>query len=401
MKTTLSHRELAILGGEPLFKEPLHVGRPNVLERELFLKRVEEILDRNWLTNNGPVVREFERSIAEYLGVKHCIAVCNATIGLELAIRAAGLKGEVIVPSYTFVATAHALQWQEITPVFADIDPATHTLDPGVIERLITPRTTGIVATHLWGQACNVDALTEIARKHGLQLLFDAAHAFGSTYKGRRIGNFGRAEIFSFHATKFLNSFEGGAITTNDDSLAERIRLMKNFGFKGFDNVIYIGTNGKMTEVCAAMGLHNLKRIDELIAINRQNYESYRDGLKDIPGLRLLEIGRGEAANFQYIVVEVDEEVFGVSRDDLVKVLHAENVLARKYFWPGCHRMQPYRSYYPNAGLLLPKTNEVASRVIVLPTGAAISEEGIYSVCSVIREARVFAPAIHGMMEAE
>lgn len=387
MNTTLSSRKLACFGGEPLFKEPLHVGRPNVLQRDLFLKRVEEILDRNWLTNNGPVVREFEQTIAEYLGVKHCIAVCNATIGLELAIRAAGLKGEVIVPSYTFVATAHALQWQEITPVFADIDPRTHTLDPAAIERHITPRTTGILATHLWGQACDVDPIAEIARKHGLQLLFDAAHAFGSTYKGQRVGNFGGAEIFSFHATKFLNSFEGGAITTNDDGLAQRIRLMKNFGFKGFDNVVYIGTNGKMTEVCAAMGLHNFQRIDELIAINRRNYEAYRAGLKDIQGLKLLTIGENEEANFQYIVVEIDEDILGVGRDHLIKVLHAENVLARKYFWPGCHRMEPYRSYYPNAGVLLPNTNSVAERVIVLPTGAAVCETGIYSVCDVIRDA--------------
>ena len=383
----LPSRKLACFGGEPLFKEPLHVGRPNVLQRELFLKRVEEILDRNWLTNNGPVVREFEHTVAEYLGVKHCIAVCNATIGLELAIRAAGLKGEVIVPSYTFVATAHALQWQEITPVFADIDPRTHTLDPAAIERHITPRTTGIIATHLWGQACDVDPITEIARKHGLQLLFDAAHAFGSTYKGQRVGNFGCAEIFSFHATKFLNSFEGGAIATNDDGLAQRIRLMKNFGFKGFDNVVYIGTNGKMTEVCAAMGLHNFTRIDELIAINRRNYEAYRAGLKDIQGLKLLTIGENEEANFQYIVVEIDEDLLGVSRDHLIKVLHAENVLARKYFWPGCHRMEPYRSYYPNAGVLLPVSERVAAKVIILPTGSAVSREDIDKICSTIHSA--------------
>ncbi len=383
----LPSRKLACFGGEPLFKEPLHVGRPNVLQRELFLKRVEEILDRNWLTNNGPVVREFEHTVAEYLGVKHCIAVCNATIGLELAIRAAGLKGEVIVPSYTFVATAHALQWQEITPVFADIDPRTHTLDPAAIERHITPRTTGIIATHLWGQACDVDPIAEIARKHGLQLLFDAAHAFGSTYKGQRVGNFGCAEIFSFHATKFLNSFEGGAIATNDDGLAQRIRLMKNFGFKGFDNVVYIGTNGKMTEVCAAMGLHNFKRIDELIAINRRNYEAYRAGLKDIQGLKLLTIGENEEANFQYIVVEIDEDLLGVSRDHLIKVLHAENVLARKYFWPGCHRMEPYRSYYPNAGVLLPVSERVAAKVIILPTGSAVSREDIDKICSTIHSA--------------
>jgi dTDP-4-amino-4,6-dideoxygalactose transaminase len=197
----------------PLFKQPLHVGRPNLTNRARFLELVGDMLDRAWLTNNGPLVQEFESRIAEYLGVKHCIAVCNATIGLELAIRAAGLKGEVIVPSYTFIATAHALQWQEITPVFADMDADTYNIDPGKVERLITPRTSGIIATHVWGRSCDIDALTEICRKRSLVLIFDAAHAFGCSYKGKSIGGFGLAEVFSFHATKFLNAFEGGAVT--------------------------------------------------------------------------------------------------------------------------------------------------------------------------------------------
>jgi dTDP-4-amino-4,6-dideoxygalactose transaminase len=380
-------RKLAILGGAPAFSETLHVGRPNVVNRERFQQRLDDLLDRNWLTNRGPYVREFEERIAAYVGVKHCIAVCNATVGLELAARAIGVKGEVIVPSFTFVATAHALQWQEITPVFADISADTHTLDPSRIERHITPRTTGILATHLWGRACDVDALQEIATRRGLALFFDAAHAFGCSYRGRRIGNFGAAEVFSFHATKFLNSFEGGAITTNDDALATKIRLMTNFGFSGYDNVIYVGTNGKMPEVSAAMGLSNLERVEDLITVNRTNYEAYRCALADIPGFHLLSMPADEEANYQYVVGEIDEAVCPLNRDQFIQILHAENVLARKYFWPGCHRMEPYRSYYPHAGLLLPETTRVASRVLVLPTGYAMDAASIQLVCDIIRSA--------------
>jgi dTDP-4-amino-4,6-dideoxygalactose transaminase len=279
------------------------------------------------------------------------------------------------------------LQWQEITPVFADIDPATHNLDPARIERHITPRTTAILATHVWGRPCPVESLAEIAQRRGLKLMFDAAHAFGCSHQGQMIGGFGLAEVFSFHATKFLNSFEGGAITTNNDELAAKIRLMTNFGFSGYDNVIYIGTNGKMTEVCAAMGLTNLEGIEDLVAVNRRNYEAYRAGLTDIPGVALMPYDSAERGNYQYVVVEVDEATSSLTRDELVKVLHAENVLARKYFWPGCHGMEPYRSLYPYAGLLLQETEQVAGRVIVLPTGTAISAADIRLVCAIFRTA--------------
>jgi dTDP-4-amino-4,6-dideoxygalactose transaminase len=192
--------------------------------------------------------------------------MCNGTIALEIAIRALGLTGEVIVPSYTFIATAHALHWQGITPVFADIDPDTHNLDPEAVRRMITPRTTGIIGVHLWGRAAPVEALQAISDEHGLQLMFDAAHAFGCSYRGQMIGNFGRAEVLSFHATKFFNTLEGGAVVTNDDELAEVMRLMRNFGFSGYDNVIHPGTNGKMVEICAAMGLTNFDELDDVVA---------------------------------------------------------------------------------------------------------------------------------------
>jgi dTDP-4-amino-4,6-dideoxygalactose transaminase len=386
--------DLVIFGGHPKFSDKLHVGRPNVGNGRCFLDMMNDMLDRSWFTNDGPYVKEFEKRLTEYLRVKHCVTVCNGTIALEIAIRALELKGEVIVPSFTFIATAHSLQWQEITPVFCDIDHRTHHLDPKAIEKMITPLTTGILGVHTWGRPCEIDALSELARKHNLKLLFDAAHAFGCSYNGRMIGHFGDAEVFSFHATKFFNTMEGGAVVTNNDDLAEKIRLMRNFGFAGYDNVISIGTNGKMNEAAAAMGLTNLESVDEFIAVNRRNYESYTSCLKGVPGIKVLRYDGFEKQNYQYIILEVDEAEAGMSRDDLLKVLHAENVLARRYFYPGCHRMEPYRSCFPHARLLLKKTEEVAQRVLALPTGMAIDSAQIETICAVILCAARHAAAV-------
>ncbi len=383
-KTVNSAADLAINGAVPMFAEPLHVGRPNIGDREHFLRLTAEMFDRRWLSNNGPLVQEFEKRVAGYLGAKHCIAMCNGTIALEIAIRALGMTGEVIIPSYTFVATAHALHWQGITPVFADIDPVTHNLDPSSVRRMITSRTTGIIGVHLWGRPAPVEALQTIADEHGLQLMFDAAHAFGCSHGGRMIGSFGRAEVLSFHATKFFNTLEGGAVVTNEDDLAETLRLMRNFGFAGFDNVIHPGTNGKMVEVCAAMGLTNLDYIDTVVDANRRNHEAYRVALNGIDGLRLLEYDLSQRNNFQYVVLEMIEGG-ARRRDAILAALHAENILARKYFWPGCHGMKPYRELFPNAGVLLPHTTEVAERVVVLPTGTAISGAVPEMISNVIR----------------
>jgi dTDP-4-amino-4,6-dideoxygalactose transaminase len=377
--------DLAIFGGTPAFSEKLHVGRPNIGDRDRLLQRINDLLDRRWLTNNGPYVQELEQRIADIVGVKHFIPMCNGTVALEIAIRAAGLTGEVILPSFTFIATAHALQWQEITPVFCDVDPHTYTINPWRVESMITPRTTGIIGVHLWGRPCNVEALTEIAQKHNLKLMFDAAHAFGCSYKGRMIGNFGDAEVFSFHATKFFNTFEGGAVATNNDELAAKIRLMKNFGFARFEEVDYIGTNGKMSEISAAMGLTGLESLDEFVAVNYRNYRQYQRELRSISGVGLLTYNEAEKCNYQYVVLEVDQEIIQFSRDQLVKILWAENILARRYFYPGCHRMEPYRSYFPHAGLLLPETESLGKRVLVMPTGTAVGTEEISKICQIIR----------------
>lgn len=386
LKTIAAPGDLAINGAIPAFDALLHVGRPNIGNREQFLSMVGEMFDRRWLSNNGPLVQNFEQRIADYLGVKHCVAMCNGTIALEIAIRALGMTGEVIVPSYTFVATAHALHWQGVTPVFADIDPDTHNLDVDSVRRMITPRTTGIIGVHLWGRPAPVEALQSVADEFGLQLMFDAAHAFGCSHDGRMMGGFGRAEVLSFHATKFFNTFEGGAVVTNDDELAETMRLMRNFGFAGFDNVMHPGTNGKMVEICAAMGIVNLDYMDTVIAANRHNHDAYARALSGIDGVRLLEFDSDQKNNFQYAVLEVMGG--GVRRRDaILAALHAENVLARKYFWPGCHRMKPYRELFPNAGVLLTQTEAVADRVIVLPSGTALPEGAPELIVDVIRYA--------------
>lgn len=391
---------LAIFGGPPLFEEPLHVGRPNIGDRAKFDALMKGVLDRAWLTNDGPLAREFEAEVAARSGVRHCVAMCNGTIALEIAIRALGLTGEVIVPSFTFVATAHALQWQEITPVFADVRSDNHTLDVDAVAAMITPRTTGILAVHLWGFPAAVSQLQQLADEHGLALLFDAAHAFGCAAAGRPIGGFGRAEVLSFHATKFLNSFEGGAVVTDDDELAEQMRLMRNFGFAGYDNVIYIGTNGKLTEPCAAMGIANLGSIDSFVAANRRNYDTYRRGLADLPGIRVLGPRDEDEWNHQYVVLEVAADDAHLTRDELVAVLHAENVLARRYFTPGVHRMEPYRSYFPHAGLLLPTTLRLVDQVLALPTGTAIGPGAIAQVCEVIVAALEQAPRVRAAVAA-
>lgn len=383
MKVIRSRADLAINGASPAFAEAVHVGRPNIGDRTHFLEMAAGILDRAWLTNNGPLVQEFEGRIARYLGVKHCVAMCNGTIALEIAIRALGLSGEVIVPSWTFVATAHALHWQGIAPVFADIDPATHNLDPEAVRRMITPRTTGIIGVHLWGRAAPVEALQAIADEHGLKLLFDAAHAFGSTHRGQSIGRFGACEVLSFHATKAFNTMEGGAVVTDDGELAETARLMRNFGFKGYDNVVHPGTNGKMIEVCAAMGLANLDTLDAVFAGNRSNHAAYTAALAGIPGIRVLDYDAAERNSHHYIVLEADA-ASGASRDEIVAALQAENILARKYFWPGCHKMQPYRDLFPQAGAALPNTEALAETIVVLPNGPSMDVAVIDTVAAVL-----------------
>jgi dTDP-4-amino-4,6-dideoxygalactose transaminase len=378
-----SAADLAFFGGPPLFDEPLHVGRPHVGNRRELQRRIDLILDDRRLTNDGPFVREFEARIAELTGVEHCIAMSNGTMALELVIEALGLTGEVLTTSFTFIATAHALQRQRARPVFCDIDPRTHVLDPEEVERRITPRTSGILGVHVWGEPCAIDELSAIARRHRLKLLFDASHALGCGHGGQMIGSFGDAEVFSFHATKTLNTFEGGAVTTNDRALAEKLRLTRNFGFDGYDSVACLGTNAKMPEIAAAMGVTNLESLDEFVAANRTNYLAYREGIEPISCARLFPFPEAAPHNFHYIVVEWEHPL--IDRDLLVKLLAAENVLARRYFYPGCHRLEPHRSSMPDDGHRLPATEALCRRVVLLPCGGELRPEEIDSICGLLR----------------
>ncbi len=386
-------RRLALIdGGEPTFAEPVVVGRPNLPDRALLHRLLDGILDSNRLSNNGPLVRRFEEEARAHTGTRHAIATSNGTLGLELAIRALDLTGEVLVPSFTFVATAHALRWQGLQPRFVDIDPATHLIDPELLARHVTDRTTAILAVHTWGNPCDLEALTEVADAHGLALLFDAAHAFTNDYPDAPVGRGGDAEIFSFHATKFVQAFEGGLIATDSDEIAERAASMRNFGFTDTDRVEHLGTNGKMSEISAAMGLASLHEVDLATAANAANLDAYEAGLAEVPGISLLPHSAGNH-NLQYVVAEVDPSACPVGRDLLIDVLAAENVLARRYFHPGVHRMEPYRTEQPLAGATLPVTEAVCDRVLVLPTGRAVTP------CVATQVAEIVARAVGSAAE--
>jgi dTDP-4-amino-4,6-dideoxygalactose transaminase len=374
------------LGGPPLFDEKLYVGRPNLCSREKLHAALDQIFDNRWLTNDGPSVRRFEEKLQEFLGVRHCISVCNATIGLQMVYRALRLPGsrrKALMPSFTFIATAHAWEWEGGRPAFCDVDSARHLLSPTEVESQLDEETSLLVAVHTWGQPCHVEALESLSRARRIPLVFDSAHAFANYSGSRRIGGFGDAEVFSFHATKFFNTFEGGAITTNDDALATELRHMRNFGFSGYDQVTRLGTNGKMQEISAAMGLCLLDDLDHLLAVNRRNYAAYRDAFRECAGLSLLQLDRPETLNCQYIVGVLAEDSPPFLRDLLVDALWAENLLARKYFHPGCHRAAPYASRLPPP--VLPVTEDLCRRIIVFPTGTAVQPDHIKQMAECIR----------------
>ena len=369
-------------------RKALYVGRPNLGDKSLLDAAIEGIYERQWLTNDGPLVRKLESRLSEYLEVKHCILVSNGTAAIELAARALQLKGEVILPSFTFIASAHALEWLGIKPVFCEIDRDTYCIDPRQVEQHITERTSAIMGVHVYGNTCAVDQLSQIAERHDLALIFDAAHAFGCAHKGRMVANFGVCEVFSFHATKVFNTIEGGAVTTNDDALAAKIRMMRNFGFPGdgSEQVACVGTNAKMNEFSAAMGLANLESLPDFLQINRENYSCYRRHLADIPGISLLAFNEQESNNYQYVIISVDKEAYGHDREDLLKHLHKQDIFARRYFYPGCHRAEPYLNRYTDINSALPITDEVSESVLALPTGTQMGQREAEMISQLIRE---------------
>ncbi len=377
--------DLAIFGGSPEFSRPLVVGRPNLCPPEVFAARAEAIMRTGMLSNHGPTVRAFEAELARRSGVRNCIVTCSATTALEIVIRAMDLRGEVVVPSFTFISPVHALRREGVTPVFCDVDPTHHCLDVREVEARLTPRTSAVLAVNLWGQACDVDALARLCRERGLRLIFDSAHAFGCAWRGTPLGGFGDAEVFSFHATKVLNAGEGGCILTRDDALAERCAPMINFGITDGDTVAMHGTNGKMQELAAALGLANLECIDDFLAANRANDAAYRRALQGARGIRILTRDPANESNLHYVVLELDEATIGADRNEILEVLASENIRARRYFFPGCHLAEPYRSDASTPRPALPHTERLAREVLVMPTGMATAVADVERACEVLR----------------
>jgi dTDP-4-amino-4,6-dideoxygalactose transaminase len=360
---------------------PIRVGEPSLGDRPHLHRLLDEILDRGWLTNHGPVEREFEARLCEVVGTRHCIPVANATLGLLIAIKALAPRGEVVMPALTFPAAAHVTHMLGLTPVFGDVDRDTHHLDPCEVARRVTSETSAVVAVHLWGRACDTEEIERAAA--GRPVIYDAAHAFGAVHQGRPIGSNGRCEVFSFHATKMVTSFEGGAIATNDDDLAERLRLMINFGFVGRDEVVAVGINAKLSEIHAAMGLVSLDLLPRALDANAAHLEQYRACLRDVPGVRLVTEPR--IGNGNYVVIEIDPDVGTRDRDATMEFLRAQGIDTRRYFYPGVHRMEPYRG--ESRAEALPITEAICERVLQLPTGLAMNEERVAEVCRVLTEA--------------
>lgn len=397
MKTAVE--QLAVLGGEPAFAEPLHVGRPNVGDRAAILNGIGEALDARWLSNGGAKLQAFEAQLSERLGGLHCVATCNGTLALQIVLRALGVAGEVVLPSLTFIATAHAVAWERLTPAFADVEPDTLCMGPEQAAARIGPDTGALLGVHLWGRAGDVAGLERLARERALPLVFDAAHALGSVHGGRPLASYGDAAILSFHATKIANAFEGGAIVTRSAELAECAARMRNFGFVDEDEVEGIGTNAKLSEAGATMGLASLDALDGFLEVSRRNYAAYANALAGVPGVTLLAFDPPESANCHHIAIDVDPAAAGIGRDELRATLVGENVLARRYFHPGCHRTAPYAAAGGAGGAELPVTERALARCLSLPTGTAVSVADIAQIGAVVRLAVAGSDAVRHRLE--
>ncbi len=374
--------------------------RPVVPTIEELAPYLEDILGSRWLTNDGRYVRELENKLAEFLGVPYCAAVCNGTMGLLLSIRALGLSGEVITTPFTFPATIHALEWCNITPVFCDIDPLTYNIDVSKIGPLISPRTTGIMPVHIFGNPCDVGEIERIAEYHELKVIYDAAHAFGVEHQGKGIGGFGDASIFSFHATKIFNTVEGGAICCRDAELDQRLRDFRNFGIRSEEEVIGPGINAKMNEIQAAFGILNLKKVRGGIQKRRGLFERYHGCLSKIPGLRFQRLSPGVSYNYSYMIIEIIPEDFGLTRDEVYMCMWQEGIKVRKYFWPLCSNYPCYNAL-PSANKdLLPHANRISERVLSLPLYEDMTDGDVDAITEVFSSCHNYAAEIRRLISS-
>ena len=376
--------DFALLGREPAFSKSLPVGQLYFPSWDRYEAAMRGIFERRWYTNQGPLVQQLEERLQEFLGVKHAICVTNATIGLMMAAEALELSGKVIMPSFTFIASAQSLNWTNIEPVFCDVDPATHQIDIDKLDALIDEDICGIMGVHLWGSACNPLGLEKYAKSRGLKLYFDSAHAFGCEVNNKKIAGFGSLEVFSFHATKVLNATEGGCICTDDDMLAARLRNIRSSYGAGNPVPVVKTSNGRMSEAQAAIALLSLEDFHLNQKKNELLFRIYEEKLETIPGIKLVKPSGVTFSNYQYVVCEVDEYSYGLSRDALLAVLKAENVNARRYFYPGTHRCVGFRERLPEDFDALPVTDQLCASCIQLPLGAMVDGTAVDKICEII-----------------
>jgi len=365
----------AIRGGRPLFPDGLPLAHPTVAHPEAVAEAAREILASGVLTN-GPTVRRLEERAAGYLGVQHCVAVSSCTAGLMLVLRASALSGDVVVPSFTFAATAHAVAWNGLRPAFADISPDDLLLDPAAAARATGVRTSAILATHTYGTPCDVEGLAEVARRAGIRLFFDAAHAFGSRRGETMIGGFGDAEVFSLSPTKVLVAGEGGIIATNDDVLAERCRIGRDYGNPGDYDTRFVGLNARMSELHAATALASFEDLEERIGRRNELAERYRKALAELPGVCFPAVADGDRSTYKDFTVLVEADEFGMDADRAAAALAAEGVQTRRYYAPPVHRQRAYKSLALGNGSL-PVTDWAAARVLTLPLWTGMLDEQV------------------------
>lgn len=347
-----------------------------------YIDEIRPIWDSHWLTNMGPEHKKLQTELQQYMGVENVELLTNGHMALELSLQAMNLQGEVITTPFTFASTTHAIVRNGLEPVFCDIDPVTYTMDVTKLERLITDRTCAIVPVHVYGNVCNIEEIERLAHKYELKVLYDAAHTFGETYKGQGIGNFGDVSCFSFHATKVFNTIEGGAVCYRDSDLGRKLYELKNFGIHGPEEVDAVGANAKMNEFCAAMGLCNLRHVDEEIAKRKAVVERYRERLSNVDGLQLNVEQPEVKSNYAYFPVIFDEKLFGSSRNEVFEALAKNGIGARKYFYPLTNTFACFCKKYDVDET--PVAHRIAKRVLTLPLYADLALDDVDYICDII-----------------
>ncbi len=378
-----SHNKPAISGGKPIFKDILPIIRPTLFDSSEIISETKEIFSSGNVTAHR-YVKQFENECAHYLGVKNVVAVSNATSALILAVKGLGLKGEVIVPSFTFTATVHSLIWNNIKPVFVDCEEGTYNIDVSKIEEKITPQTTAIMPVYIFGNPPRIRELQDVAERHNLRLIFDSAQAFGSEYKGIRAGRFGDCEIFSLSPTKVLTALEGGLVSTNSDEVAEFVKKTRDYGKNGAD-IEYVGLNARMSELHGLIGLKNLRNVEDCLINRRKLIALYKNLLSPLEGIRFQEVLEGNKSSGNYMVIFIDEEQFGMKRDDLYEALKAENIETKKYFYPAVHMQKAYFTLKSEYAQKLPITEKAAKTGLALPLYGHMGPEIVEKVCQGIK----------------